>query len=351
MAEAALMEAQQPAQLSDAINRRRIDNAQSWFKWWIDSEGREFTSAARTLGLTDNGRTLCSKFYHGKLESDPTRIVLAVEALRAQLEGPEGVSRHIGFRDTGCAKAIFKYAVAARDGHAIGVLVGSMGFGKTEALREFKRRSEGDGKPPVEYIYCRVTTNLPSLVNDIAEQLGIIGRKKGGDPARLHKRIAQSLRSHPLFLIFDEADYLNRRCLDFIRNLNDESGAGSLLVGRPALLKMIQEGASWTVLSDQEKERLVQDGPLAPFIDRVFFVALPGLNEEEVVDITEGVLKAQLNEEAISKLLAYVGPNFRILSKLVAKLRDIRLRAGATINKQMIEAAWLKLQRLALDKK
>lgn len=337
-----------PAQISDAINKKRVDNAQSWFKWWIDSEEREFTSAARTLGLTENGRTVCSKFYHSKLDSDPTRIVLAVEALRAQLEGPDGVSRHIGFRETRCARAILKYAAAARDTHAIGLLVGSMGFGKTEALREFQRRTQDDGKPPVEYFYCRISSNLPSIINDVAEQLGLIAPDQGGDTSRLHKRIAQRLKSHPRFLVFDEADYLNRRCLDFLRNVNDESAAGILMVGRPGLLGTIQEGVSWTTLNDQDKERLVKDGPLAPFVDRVFFSALPGLSDGEVVEITEDVLKAQLSEQAISRLLSYVGPNFRLLSKLIGKLRDIRVRAGQKIDENMIAAAWLRLQRLDL---
>jgi hypothetical protein len=347
-ANAAIIE-QAPAQLCDAINRKRVENAHAWFTAWIDADRREFTSAARTLGLGDGGRTVLSKFYHRKLEADPTRVVLAIEALRAQIEGPEGVSRFIQFRETRCARAIFKYATAARDGHAIGLLVGSMGFGKTEAMREFQRRTDRDGKPPVEYIYCRITSNLPALINDVAERLGIIGRDKGGDPATLHRRIADRLKSKPLFLMFDEADYLNRRCLDFIRNLNDETGAGILLIGRPTLLKTIKDGVSWTTLDDDEKERLVRDGPLAPFVDRIFFAVLPGLSDAEVVEITEDVLKARLDEEAISQLLFYVGPNFRILSKMIGKLRDIRLRAGAKIDKQMIESAWLRIQQLDAD--
>src|SRR6266705_6295491 len=119
MAEAAkALETAQPAQLSDALNKKRMENARGWFRYWIDAEGREFTSAARTLGLGENGRPVCSKFYHGKLDSDPTRIVLAIEALRAQLEGVDGVSRHVGWRETRCASDILKYAAAARDGHA-----------------------------------------------------------------------------------------------------------------------------------------------------------------------------------------------------------------------------------------
>ncbi|MBI2360933.1 MAG: ATP-binding protein [Deltaproteobacteria bacterium] len=340
---------QQAAQLSDAVHKKRAESAREWFKWWMDTGRREFTSAARTLGLGENGRTLCAKFYRRTLDGDPARIILAVEALRAQLEGPEGITEFVGFRETRCVKSVLKYAAAARDGHAIGLLIGSMGFGKTEAIREFQRRTEGDGKPPVEYLYCRISTNLPSLINDIAAQIGLIGPDSGGDPARLHKQIAHRLKSRPIFLVFDEADYLNRRCLDFIRNLNDESGAGSLLVGRPGLLKTIQEGISWTTLTDQEKERLVRDGPLAPFADRVFFVVLPGLSDDEVVEIAEDTLKAQLTDEAISKLLFYVGPNFRLLSRMIGKLRDIRVRAAKKIDQQMIEAAWLRLQYLNLE--
>jgi hypothetical protein len=37
-----------------------------------------------------------------------------------------------------------------------------------------------------------------------------------------------------------------------------------------------------------------------------------------------------------------------LLAKLIGKLRDIRLRGGTKIDGSMIEAAWLRLQRLDL---
>jgi DNA transposition AAA+ family ATPase len=330
-----------PAQLSDAINRKRIENAHAWFKQWIDTDQRNLTSAARTLEIE---RSLCSKFYHRKLDSDPTRIVLAIEALRGRLEGPEGIQRFMGFVETRCAKLVFKYASAARDGHAISLLVGSTGCGKTEAIREFQRRTESDGKPRVEYLYCRVTSNLPALINELAERLGIIGRERGGDPAKLHRRIAERLKSRPLFLVFDEADSLGLRQIEFARNLSDECGAGILLIGRPTLLRTIKGGLSWATLGERES-----DGPLAPFVSRVSFTALPNLSDDEATDITEDVLKAQLNDDAIAALLSYIGGDFRLLSKVIGKLRDIRARAGAWIDKPMIEAAWLRLQHLDVD--
>ena len=94
---------------------------------------------------------------------------------------------------------------------------------------------------------------------------------------------------------------------------------------------------------------MVHDGPLAPFVGRIFFSVLPGLSDQEVVAITEDVLKAQLTDEATTKLMFYVGPNFRLLSKVIGKLRDIRARGGRKIDKEMIGAAWLKIQRLNLE--
>jgi hypothetical protein len=224
------------------------------------------------------------------------------------------------------------------------LLIAPPGFGKTEALRAYEKRTRNDGKPQVAYIYCRVTTTLQGIVNEVAETLGLIERGRIGESSRLHREIARTLRSRPLFLIFDEADLLSERCLTFIRNLHDESGLGCLIIGRPELVKTINRGAHWSKVEGDDKDRDVLDGVLAPFVNRVISAALPGLAEDEVVDITEGVLKARLTEDAVTKLLFYVGPNFKLLARLIGILRDIRVKAGKTIDERMIDAAWRKTQ-------
>lgn len=332
---------------AEIADKKRVENARAWLRWFIESEDQEYTAMARRLGLSESGgRNLVSRFANNKLDVDPTQIVLAVESLRAQVEGPEGITKFIGFRETRSAKMLWRHVAAARDGHFVGVVVGPVGFGKTEAVREFQRRVRNDGKAPVEYVYARVTTNLPALINEVAETIGLIDRGRGGDPARLHRLIAQSLRSRPRFFVFDEGDYLNDRCLTFVRNLHDESGAGMAIVGRPMLLKTIDEGLYWSRANGDGKDRVVADGPLAPFVDRIFSAVLPGLGDDEVVEVAEDVLKGKLTEDAVKKLLFYVGPNFRLLSRVIGALRDIRIKGGRTIDHQMIEAAWRKLQRL-----
>lgn len=329
---------------AEIADKKRVENARAWFQKLVQEEGLEYIAAARRLGLNDNARSPVSAFCRDKFTGDPTNLVLAIEALRAQLEGPEGITDYIGFRETRCARLLLRHAQAARDGHYIGLLVGGVGYGKTEAIREAERRSRDDGKPPMLHIYSRISTHLPALICEVAESLGLIPRGGGGDPARLHRQVAQSLLARPRFLIFDEADYLNERCLTFIRNLHDESGIGALVVGRPALVKTIERGMQWSTTNGDSRDHATMDGPLAPFVDRVFAAALPGLGDDEVIEITEGALKARLDQEAIQKLLFYVGPNFRLLSRMIGKLRDIRLKAGRTIDKKMIEAAWLKFQ-------
>src|SRR3990167_4225347 len=197
------------AGLSDA---KRPEDARRWFNHLIETEKLEYTSAALRLGLEkEPGRNLVSKFCRDKFDPQTdgaqiARMVLLIEALRAQREGPEGITEFIGFQETRSCQMLWHHLDAARNGHFIGVAVGPMGFGKTEAIREAERRRRRDGKPPIEYLYCRVSTNLPALINEVAEVMGLIERGGAGDPARLHRKIAQSLQSRPLFLVFDEAD-------------------------------------------------------------------------------------------------------------------------------------------------
>jgi hypothetical protein len=115
------------------------------------------------------------------------------------------------------------------------------------------------------------------------------------------------------------------------------------MIGRPTLLRTIRNGLAWTPGGENAS---ASDGPLAPFVSRVSFGALPNLSDDEMTDIAEDVLKAELQQDAIATLLAYIGGDFRLLSKMIGKLRDIRVRAGAKIDKAMIEAAWLRLQHL-----
>ena len=334
--------------VSVEIPEDREGDARVWLKDFFKREGLDKTGMARRLGLGKDGRTVVTKFLSDKDCDEKTnfaRIVLATERLRAQVDGPEGISKHIGFRETRCVKSVWKHLNAVRDGHLLGAVVGTCGAGKTEALREAARRSRYDGKAPIRLIRCRVSMNMPSLIRKLARDMGLV--EAGGDHSELHEDIVRKLSSHPEFLIFDEADYLtyNERCLQFLRDLHAETGTGLLLAGQLYFLSYIWGKAAFNG-NGKEDGRVNPGGSLAPFADRLAVEVAPGLDDEEIVDIAEDVLKMSLTEKASAKLTFYVDHNFRVLRQVLLVMHDMRMRAGKTIDEKVVEAAWRKSKHI-----
>jgi hypothetical protein len=83
-------------------------------------------------------------------------------------------------------------------------------------------------------------------------------------------------------------------------------------------------------------------GALAAFADRLRVQIAPGLDDEEVVAITQDVLSMTLTEEAAKRLIVYVNHDFRVLSLLISVMRDIRQRIGKTCDHRVIEASWTR---------
>lgn len=324
-------------------DKRRIGNAVSWAAAWVDEHDLEIIAFSRAIGLGDSGRTLVSKFLSGKLETDPTTVVLAIEQFRASVEGPEGISAVIGFRETKSARMVWQAANSAREGHKMAAVVGYTGFGKTEAMRQFQRQTQHDRKPPVRIITCNVLVNAPFMAKKLALELGVV--EKGGEPAMCLDLVMKRLRSHPEFWIVDEANFLHERCLEVLRNIYDVTATGMLLAGTPTFLGMVnnRQHAPGAAAGGGSP-----DGPLALFADRIFTTYLPGLADDEVIDIAEDVLKAELADQAIQRLIVYVNHNMRRLTRMLLELREIRKKSGARkIDEKMIDVAWAKLQHVS----
>jgi DNA transposition AAA+ family ATPase len=330
---------------TEDISPKRLESARDFLIDFKKTQRLEKIALARRLGLGDSGRTLVSKFLDDKLadKADPTRIVLAAEALRAQIEGPEGINKSIGVRETRCAQVVWRQAKSARDGHLMSAIVGPIGAGKTEALKIFQRRSSRDGGAPVRYIRGRTTVHLAALVRKVAVEMGITER--GGDPAALHEDIVRRLMGYPEFLIFDEVDYFNERCLQFVRDLYDETGTGILLSGQLHFLTFLDRHSNGHgPSSSDDANRWSMSGWLAPFADRLFVQVAPGLDDDEVTQIAEETLNMELTEDAAAKLVTYVNHNFRLLARLIIIMREMRLRAGKTVDHRTIEIAWQRSQ-------
>lgn len=330
-------------------DRKRIEKARAWLEAWIDEHHLEYTAAARQIGLGDGGRTIVSRFVQQKIETDPTKLVLAIEQYRATVEGPEGISAIIGFRETRSAHLVWSIANDARDNHKMSAVIGFTGYGKTESLKQFQRRAHQDNKPPVRIITCNVLINAPFLARKLALDMGLIERS--GEAAMCLELVTRRLRAHPEFWIIDEANFLKESCLHVLRNVHDVTGTGMLLSGTPMFLGMIANRANSTGLykgADDDANARGYDGPLALFADRIFSQILTGVMEDEITEIAESVLNCTLTDQALSQLVVYVNHNMRLLTRMLLQMREHRRRSGSRkVDEKIVESAWKKLAHLA----
>jgi DNA transposition AAA+ family ATPase len=339
-----LVEERRRAEITD---RKRIDSARSWAHGWIEEHNLNYIAFARTIGLGDSGRTPISRFVQGKLEGDVMRLVLAIEQYRATIEGPGGISSIIGFRQTRTVHKVWAFADEARDGHKLAALIGPTGYGKTLAIRNYQRRSFGDKKSPVRVLTCNPQMTPSFICRLLALNFGVAQK---GEPAMLLELIARHLRGHPEFLIFDECNFLGEKCLQNIRFIHDTTGIGMLMIGTPWFLNMVANRSRSHVPDPLGDKMSMLDGPLALFADRIFADVIPGLFENEIVEITEDVLRAELEPEAITKLVFLVNHNFRLLSRILIELREAKKKTGVhKIGGKMVESAWATLQHIGIQ--
>jgi hypothetical protein len=182
--------------------------------------------------------------------------------------------------------------------------------------------------------------HLPGLVRGLAEEMGI----KGGEVSKLHAEIVSRLSGRPEMLVVDEVDYLlhNERSLHFFRDLHDETGIAVLFSGQLYFLTQVWERANRGGGGIVEEGRLSMGGALAAFADRLRVQIAPGLDDEEVVSLVQEVLACTLSEDAVKRLIVYVNHDFRVLSLLIGVMRDLRQRAGKTVDHRVIEASWAR---------
>src|SRR3972149_7162798 len=105
MAETArIQEHEQEEKLLSEVSINREADARDWLRSFFRTEGIDKTALARRLGIGEEGRTVVTKFLADKRDDDANfaRIALATERLRAQVDGPEGVAKYIGFQETAC---------------------------------------------------------------------------------------------------------------------------------------------------------------------------------------------------------------------------------------------------------
>ena len=113
------------------------------------------------------------------------------------------------------------------------VIVGHTGTSKTWTIKK-KYLPEN---PSAIYIKCNKSA-VGQLLRMIAVSLKIDIK---GNSSSLYEKIINNVRNKDYVLIVDEADYLNEKCLQMLRNISDDGNIGVALVGLPRLVETISK--------------------------------------------------------------------------------------------------------------
>lgn len=189
-------------------------------------------------------------------------------------------------------------AKACRITHAqrtIGLVIGPAGVGKTYALRSYVK-----AVPAAIMIEVDQSYTLHALAHNVARS---VGTSTEGSVAAITERIVAKLQGSDLHFIFDEADYLSAKALEWVRRVIHDKGRCSVTLSGLAELEYQLQGAK--NVHDQLRTR----------IGVLYRVPRPGT--EEIALIARAAWP-QLAQDAIEVLTREAGRCLRTAVNLMA---------------------------------
>ncbi len=196
----------------------------------------------------------------------------------------------------------------------LSVITGNAGYGKTTAIKRFIK-----DRPEAIYIKANNLFTTKDFLEILCQRLNIKIERRGRD---MFNNVIKALSRVDRFIVIDEAEWLKDKTLDMIRNIWEESDTAVILSGT-LHLKQNLKGAR---------------GELDYVDSRVRGrVTLNSLNDSEFKAVCShyGVEK-----EALKKVKAFTGGNFRLTIFLLEESRDLAdLNRLQTINEEIINEA------------
>jgi DNA transposition AAA+ family ATPase len=224
-----------------------IDVFIACFRWCISDEHP--LSVAELAERVQADHTLIRRLFQGKYLHPQTgaRLPISEKLLKAmreflRLEGERMSARRVGFLMTPTARSIFNYCDLARESQTPVFIIGPSHIGKTWALREY---TEQNNHGRTIYVRLKAASGLGGMIKAIGAALGISDKANTAD---MIARIKRGLKSNML-LVLDEVHqlvYTYRKesffaCLEVLREIYDETGAGVVICATDLLFKRVAD--------------------------------------------------------------------------------------------------------------
>lgn len=265
---------------------------------------------ASQLGVSPS---VISQYLQGKYEGDTDTLEKKIKEL-AERVAESTTAIKDGFVKTLGANLVLDTCKKAHTYHSIRLVIGEAGLGKSRAIAEYAKLVEN-----VVLVRVNPTFSVKVLLNELCQKLGLTASRNNNDNFNaLVGKLAGSSR----LIIVDEAEQLNYKCLEIIRNLHDLTGVGVILAGMPRLKANLQ-GKSLE---------------FRQLYSRVEWVCDLGnvLNDDDIGKLA----KSSLGTDKFNALLIkHAKGNARRLSKLIKGAEQIASQSGVAIDEVVIEKA------------
>lgn len=169
---------------------------------------------ASQLGVSP---AVISQYLQGKYEGDTDTLEKKIKELVERVADSTTTIKD-GFVRTLGANLVLDTCKKAHTYHSIRLVIGEAGLGKSRAIAEYAKLVEN-----VVLVRVNPTFSVKVLLNELCQKLGLTASRNNNDNFNaLVGKLAGSSR----LIIVDEAEQLNYKCLEIIRNLHDLTGVG-----------------------------------------------------------------------------------------------------------------------------
>jgi DNA transposition AAA+ family ATPase len=238
--------------------------------------GREVIGQmVRVAGLVEAGEVLAPG-------GRPETVVLAEDTSKPIPR----ITRHGPLYATQTLRRVGEVCDYCSSNHTIGVITGNFGIGKSEAVKEWRRKTAGRVDSLVYELNEYDGGNKMDFIYTLARRLGaspVEGSQNGG---RAFRDVCERLRENPVLLIIDQGEVARVRIMQVVRQIHDatsEAGVGVVILAAPILLA-----------------RLAKMPDLGALASRVaIFAPLPGLTRAEMAAIVRAEGITDIEEPAL----------------------------------------------------
>src|SRR5512139_87646 len=198
----------------------------------------------------------------------------------------------------------------------MGLVFGPPGLGKTKAAMWYAAKSGA------VYLRAKAAMTIRWLLREIVEGLDEAPHWRTSD---LYSQARDQLRARPRLIIIDEVDHLSgdRRVIETVRDLHDESRAGFLLIGMHESERRLKR---FQHLYDRVRAHVMQFNPI---------------DARDLADVARQLCEVDLADSALAQIMEVSQGKFREIVIQFYRAEYIAKQNGL----KTVEAQHLKVRR------